>query len=973
MMPNWTTLRSGVLPLGEGLLWRRSELGITSVEIFFIIKEDDVGMPRRMFSVVLLVCLLLSAMLPVVYAEEPDNQDDEARAEAYFSKLDAETLAAEQEDPPKEGKGTTLADMLARAEAIVNYTWIPSENIKTWNGSKYNDLNYFPAGKPVKGMPYTLFAWEFGKLTLCSLETYKGLASSNYSATMHCSSVGAVRTGPVYGSCCADFVCEVFGGGFMRGKYHNYHSVSGIRDSEYSETIKDVPISELRPGDAISDTQGKHIMWIGEVTDTHITFYEQTPPVAVKVTVSKTSPKNNEGGFLKHKGLLYTIVTRSKDFVETPVDPPKNAWIEASASKVAIGEKITFTYGCEGQVKGYAIGIDKIGESRFDTLYPEKEESCSTTMNKAGEFSVYVTAWNDVGSVDSKRITIRVYDSAPTKSVIRADKKYYNSKEKVEFSFDSDTALTYAIGVDLRDKDGNKVKRVNTYYCGTCTEYSVCDLDDGLYSAYITASNQYGGLDSQKIFFCMGHEAKYSLGITPTKTYEGRLVGVCVNGPAVDPVVLPKLNTTDYTKTTTKPATCTTGGVDNYRWNTTTYGNFSFNVNTEARGHSYTALVTAPTCTEQGYTTHTCSRCADSYQDGYTAATGHDHRYLNQGETHAIVCDKCSHKITEGHTYMDNVCICGALEVMPDSSIIINHSLNLARDIAIKYAVKDSMLSAYDSFYMEVRVPVYNGNDLKSYRSVTLAPVLNGGYYFFTMGELTAVNMNDILIATLHMNRGGQKYVTLPDRYSVATYAINMMNREGMDEELKTLCADLLRYGATAQMFKQYRTDAPATAAMTAENRAYLSDLDDVTFGNNNILCNDLPQPTITWVGKLLNLGSKVVVKLVINAGNYAGDVSKLTMRISYQSDNGIPRTVTLANPTVYNEAGRMYAFEFDGLTAAELRTVLSAAVYDGDTRLSQTLRYSADTYGNNQKGELLTLCKALFAYSDSAKVYFNK
>ena len=283
------------------------------------------------------------------------------------------------------------------------------------------------------------------------------------------------------------------------------------------------------------------------------------------------------------------------------------------------------------------------------------------------------------------------------------------------------------------------------------------------------------------------------------------------------------------------------------------------------------------------------------------------------------------------------------------------------------------MLSAYDSFYMDVRVPVYSGNDLKGYRNVTLAPVLNGGYYFFTMGELTAVNMNDVLIATLHMNRGGQKYITPPDRYSVATYAINMMNREGMDEELKTLCADLLRYGATAQMFKQYRTDAPATAAMTAENRAYLSDLDDVTFGNHNNLCNDLPQPTITWVGKLLNLGSKVVVKLVINAGNYAGDVSKLTMRISYQSDNGIPRTVTLANPTVYNEAGRMYAFEFDGLTAAELRTVLSAAVYDGDTRLSQTLRYSADTYGNNQKGELLTLCKALFAYSDSAKVYFNK
>ena len=43
----------------------------------------------------------------------------------------------------------------------------------------------------------------------------------------------------------------------------------------------------------------------------------------------------------------------------------------------------------------------------------------------------------------------------------------------------------------------------------------------------------------------------------------------------------------------------------------------------EAHEHSYTAVVTAPTCTEKGYTTHTCA-CGDSYVDTYTAALGHD-------------------------------------------------------------------------------------------------------------------------------------------------------------------------------------------------------------------------------------------------------------------------------------------------------------------------------------------------------------
>ena len=42
-----------------------------------------------------------------------------------------------------------------------------------------------------------------------------------------------------------------------------------------------------------------------------------------------------------------------------------------------------------------------------------------------------------------------------------------------------------------------------------------------------------------------------------------------------------------------------------------------------ALGHDYQAAVTAPTCTESGYTTYTCSRCNDTYTGDETAALGH--------------------------------------------------------------------------------------------------------------------------------------------------------------------------------------------------------------------------------------------------------------------------------------------------------------------------------------------------------------
>ena len=78
-----------------------------------------------------------------------------------------------------------------------------------------------------------------------------------------------------------------------------------------------------------------------------------------------------------------------------------------------------------------------------------------------------------------------------------------------------------------------------------------------------------------------------------------------------------------------------------------------------------------------------------------------------------------------------------------------------------------------------------------------------------------------------------------------------------------------------------------------------------------------------------------------------------------------------ITGPEAYGVAGR-YAFSFDGLLAAELRSVVSVRILEGNAPLSCTLRYSADTYGNNKTGALGYLCKALFAYSDSAKAYFG-
>ena len=73
-----------------------------------------------------------------------------------------------------------------------------------------------------------------------------------------------------------------------------------------------------------------------------------------------------------------------------------------------------------------------------------------------------------------------------------------------------------------------------------------------------------------------------------------------------------------------------------------------------AHEHSYKAVVTAPTCTAKGYTTHTCA-CGDSYVDTYVDALGHawDNGKVTKEPTETetgvktFTCTRCGETKTE--------------------------------------------------------------------------------------------------------------------------------------------------------------------------------------------------------------------------------------------------------------------------------------------------------------------------------------
>ena len=114
-----------------------------------------------------------------------------------------------------------------------------------------------------------------------------------------------------------------------------------------------------------------------------------------------------------------------------------------------------------------------------------------------------------------------------------------------------------------------------------------------------------------------------------------------------------------------KAATCTEKGWEAY--DTCTRCDYSTYKEIAATGHHYTDTVTAPTCTEKGYTTHTCA-CGNSYVDSYTNVLGHSYGAWTQIKaptctatgTESRSCTRCNATETReiaatGHHYTDTV------------------------------------------------------------------------------------------------------------------------------------------------------------------------------------------------------------------------------------------------------------------------------------------------------------------------------
>ena len=207
----------------------------------------------------------------------------------------------------------------------------------------------------------------------------------------------------------------------------------------------------------------------------------------------------------------------------------------------------------------------------------------------------------------------------------------------------------------------------------TCTEQGfttyTCDCGDSYVSDYVNAK---------------GHTEVVDTAVEPTCTQTGLTAGkhcsVCKEVLVAQTVINKKDHT--YTTVVTKP-TCTEQGYTTY---TCDCGESYVSDYVNAKGHTYTTVVTNPTCTEQGYTTYTCG-CGESYVSDYVNAKGHTYTTTvtnptctEQGYT-TYTCDCGESYVSDyvnanGHTTVNGVCtVCGEGETEQTPSVGLEYTL----------------------------------------------------------------------------------------------------------------------------------------------------------------------------------------------------------------------------------------------------------------------------------------------------------
>ena len=440
-----------------------------------------------------------------------------------------------------------------------------------------------------------------------------------------------------------------------------------------------------------------------------------------------------------------------------------------------------------------------------------------------------------------------------------------------------------------------------------------------------------------------------------------------------------------------------------------------------ANGHSYNAVVTPPTATEQGYTTHTCTECGDTYKDTYTPALGSNYTLSFAVPSGVIAPAKISCNSASGTTLPDMTA--SGQTVTVDGRVhtflgwVVDEYDNVT-DEPIYYAAGATFVPTADTTLRALYTYMEEGESVSEWKLVTDASTLTAGDQLviatnakgFVAGNISSSVMSNVAatfssdLSTLTALPGDAVVLTLGGSSGAWTLANSSGSLLGATAVKKlawgsgttTWSISISGGSATIQNGNNsngrflYNVNSPRFTTYTSGTSTSML-LPQIYRLEDSAVATTYYTTTINGIARFT--GSTVTLTDLLQLNFYTAigkeyqDDSRLSVEFSYTDRHGntFAETISLEDAT-FNEAYNGYVFTLELVAAYMTVDVNARLLWDGalineDAEGSRTdMDYSIRTYAmtiiddttgtytNTHK----TVAKAMLNYGTWAQNYFG-
>ena len=258
------------------------------------------------------------------------------------------------------------------------------------------------------------------------------------------------------------------------------------------------------------------------------------------------------------------------------------------------------------------------------------------------------------------------------------------------------------------------------------------------------------------------------------------------------------------------------------------------------------------------------------------------------------------------------------------------------------------------------------------------------GFYVASSAGIAAKNLGDTIYFAVYarLKDGTYSYSSLVS-YSPKTYAYNQLKTGS--NEMKALVVAMLNYGAKAQTYFGYKTNALVNADLTSAQKALVSSY-------NSSMMDAVALPDSNKIGAMVSIGGYASRSPTISfegvfSINYYFTPSKtpkgnIVMYVWNQEDYEAALSLSKANATMAINMSKTGSSEYVGVVEGIAAKDLDKGIYvsfcytSGTTEYcSGVVGYSIGTYCNSQAsktGTLAELAASCAVYGYYAKQLFN-